>query len=137
LYNFLGALPLELTTHNIGSVDSIANVLFLAGKIRLAAPNTRFLFHNCTWIHGGPATLERDQMKEHTQSLDADAEQFAELFRLHTALTDKDFEALQLLLQRLKQSHFIRPTKAKEMGIIHDIQDASIAFGNPVLNIDF
>src|ERR1700735_763784 len=31
LYNFLRALPLELTTHNIGNVDSIGNAVFLAG----------------------------------------------------------------------------------------------------------
>ena len=45
LYHFLTALPVSLTTHNIGSVDSIGNVIFLAGKDRFAAPGSTFLFH--------------------------------------------------------------------------------------------
>ena len=45
IYNFLKSLPINLTTHNIGIVDSIANVVFLAGKTRYAVKNSSFLFH--------------------------------------------------------------------------------------------
>ena len=31
LHNFLTALPVEIVMHNVGSVESIANVIFLAG----------------------------------------------------------------------------------------------------------
>jgi ATP-dependent protease ClpP protease subunit len=43
-YNFLRALPLKLTTHNIGNVDSIGNVIFLAGERRYACPHATFMF---------------------------------------------------------------------------------------------
>jgi len=43
IYNFLKSLPINLTTHNIGIVDSIANVIFLAGKTRYAVKNSSFL----------------------------------------------------------------------------------------------
>lgn len=32
LYNILRGLPIEITMHNSGSVNSIGNVIFLAGK---------------------------------------------------------------------------------------------------------
>jgi len=44
IYNFLKSLPINLTTHNIGVVDSIANVIFLAGDNRYAVPHSSFLF---------------------------------------------------------------------------------------------
>jgi ATP-dependent protease ClpP protease subunit len=34
LYNVLRALPIKLTTHNVGNVDSIGNAVFLAGNPR-------------------------------------------------------------------------------------------------------
>ena len=37
IYTTLRALPLDLTTHNIGNVDSIGNIIFLAGARRYAS----------------------------------------------------------------------------------------------------
>ena len=45
LYNVLKGMPFELTTHNVGNVDSIGNVIFLAGSKRYATPNATFMFH--------------------------------------------------------------------------------------------
>lgn len=45
LYNYLKSLPIEIVMHNIGSIDSIANVVFMAGKKRYASPHAVFLFH--------------------------------------------------------------------------------------------
>jgi ATP-dependent Clp protease, protease subunit len=45
LYNFLRALPLKIVMHNVGSVDSIGNVIFMAGQERYVTPNGTFLIH--------------------------------------------------------------------------------------------
>lgn len=45
IYNTLLAMPFEIVTHNIGNVDSIANVIFLAGKERFACGPSTFMFH--------------------------------------------------------------------------------------------
>ena len=42
LYNFLRGLPIRLTTHNVGNVDSIGNAVFLAGEHRYACPHSPF-----------------------------------------------------------------------------------------------
>ncbi|HYQ52232.1 MAG TPA: ATP-dependent Clp protease proteolytic subunit, partial [Pseudomonas sp.] len=36
LYNFLRGLPVPLHTHNLGTVESMGNILFLAGDHRTA-----------------------------------------------------------------------------------------------------
>jgi ATP-dependent Clp protease, protease subunit len=45
IYNVLRAMPFHLTTHNVGNVDSIGNVVFLAGAERYACPHSTFMFH--------------------------------------------------------------------------------------------
>src|SRR5258705_13380029 len=45
LYNTLRAMPFNLVTHNVGGVNSIGNVIFLAGAERYACPNATFMFH--------------------------------------------------------------------------------------------
>lgn len=37
LYNFLRALPVEIIMHNTGSIDSAANIVFLAADTRYAS----------------------------------------------------------------------------------------------------
>lgn len=45
IYNFLKGLPVEVITHNYGSCDSIAALIFCAGKKRYTVNNSRFLIH--------------------------------------------------------------------------------------------
>lgn len=47
LYNFLKSIYPKIIMYNVWSIDSIANVIFLAGEERYAYPNTSFLFH---WV---------------------------------------------------------------------------------------
>ena len=49
LYNFLRALPIPVIMHNVGSIESIANVVFLAADERYATPHATFLLHGITW----------------------------------------------------------------------------------------
>ncbi len=43
-YNYLKGLPIKVTTHNFGSVDSIGVVLYCGGSERFSVPQARFLF---------------------------------------------------------------------------------------------
>jgi len=45
IYNFLKGLPIEVITHNYGSCDSIAALVFCAGQKRYTVANSRFLIH--------------------------------------------------------------------------------------------
>lgn len=57
LYNFLRAIPVRLTMHNIGTIDSIANVIFVAGQTRYASPHAVFLFHGVLMGFNGNLSL--------------------------------------------------------------------------------
>ena len=45
LHNYLRSLPVKLTMHNTGAIDSIGNVIFASADERFAAPIYLFLFH--------------------------------------------------------------------------------------------
>ncbi|SFB98794.1 ClpP family protease [Massilia yuzhufengensis] len=80
LYFFLKSLPVPLTTHNIGSVESIAVVIFLAGHKRYACPGTRFLVHPLHWGFGSLVAADHARVSEWRDCLDFDAERYASIF---------------------------------------------------------
>ena len=57
-YNYLKGLPVSITTHNFGSVDSIGVVLFCGGARRLSVPQARFL------LHGVSAGFKNERLEE-------------------------------------------------------------------------
>ncbi|NNG25365.1 ClpP family protease [Telluria aromaticivorans] len=79
LYFFLKSLPVPLTTHNIGSVESVAVVIFLAGQKRYACPGTRFLIHPLHWGFGSLAAADHARVSEWRDCLDFDAERYAKV----------------------------------------------------------
>jgi ATP-dependent protease ClpP protease subunit len=69
LYNYIRALPLTVTTHNFGSVDSIAVVIFAAGQRRLSVPQARFLLHGVATGLPAPAPGQVIQLNDATIKL--------------------------------------------------------------------
>lgn len=133
LYNFLRSLPLQLSTVNIGVIQSVANIVFLAGERRFCCPDAFFMFHDLTWTYDPAQTVTRLQMEENRLSLNAHRAIFRKVFKLRTLLTDADFETLKLLDEpSIHDSAF-----AKEKGIVHEIDQVTIRAGTTYLNIDF
>lgn len=62
-YNYLKGIPLEITTHNFGSADSIGVVLFCAGSRRLCVPHARFLLHGVETRPGGCRSRPSDSRR--------------------------------------------------------------------------
>lgn len=79
LYFFLKSLPLPLTTHNVGSVESVGVVIFLAGSKRYACPRTRFLVHPLHWGFGAQVAADHSRVSEWRDCLDFDAERYASI----------------------------------------------------------
>ncbi|HEU5436794.1 MAG TPA: ATP-dependent Clp protease proteolytic subunit, partial [Telluria sp.] len=73
LYFFLKSLPIPLITHNVGSIESIAVVIFLAGQKRYACPGTRFLVHPLNWGFGNLVAADHARVTEWRECLDFDA----------------------------------------------------------------
>ncbi|MBW4056959.1 MAG: hypothetical protein HIU83_16510 [Proteobacteria bacterium] len=78
-YHFIKSLPVPVVTHNIGNVESIAVLLFLAGTTRLVVPHGRFMIHALNWGFGN-GTVDHDRLAEYAASLDFDSERYAQIF---------------------------------------------------------
>src|SRR5437667_1964901 len=93
MYNFLVSLQGKLTVsmHNIGQIDSIANVVFLGGQNRYAAPNAAFLFHGIVMNVSG-AGQDRKSLKELLSRLDSMESRMAQTISQHSALTEGELK---------------------------------------------
>lgn len=94
LYNFLISLQgkLTITMHNTGTVDSIANVIFVAGQNRYAAPNSSFLFHGVLMnMQGG---VSRTILKETLSRLEGMENRIAHTVSKHSKLTEEELTSL-------------------------------------------
>jgi ATP-dependent protease ClpP protease subunit len=130
IYNTLAALPINITTYNVGSVNSIGNVIFLVGKKRFAARTSSFMFHGVGFDIQA-ARFEEKALKERLQGLQNDQKLIADIIVRHTKITASDAEKLFL------EAAFLRPDDAKRRGIIDDIIDVQIPKGAPFLQLVF
>jgi ATP-dependent protease ClpP protease subunit len=94
LYNFLISLQnrLTITMHNTGSIDSIANVIFVSGQNRYAAPNASFLFHGVSMNFAGPQN--RTMLKESLSRLEGMENRIAQTVSQHSKLTEAELTSL-------------------------------------------
>src|SRR5437016_5013321 len=94
LYNVLRGLPIHLTTHNVGNVDSIGNAVFLAGEKRLACPHSTFMFHGVGFEIPEGGRLEEKVLRERLDSLLADQKRIAAVIEERTTLDAEQVEPL-------------------------------------------
>ena len=126
LYNYLRGLPQEVVMHNIGSIDSIGNAVFLAGKIRYATPTSAFLLHGVTWTFQQGTALPYTQMQETMSRFDAAEQLSAQIIGDRTYLTAQEVRDL------FRQGQSKSPAFAMEKGMIHKILDVTIQPGSPL-----
>jgi len=88
LYNFLISLQgkINVSMHNIGTIDSIANVIFIAGQKRYAAPNASFLYHGIV-MNFNAGGYGRTVLKENLSRLDGMETRMADTISKHSKLT--------------------------------------------------
>jgi ATP-dependent protease ClpP protease subunit len=93
LYNFLVSLQskISITMHNIGTIDSIANVIFVAGQKRYAAPNASFLYHGIV-MNIAAGGYGRTILKENLSRLDGMETRMADNISKHSKLTTTELE---------------------------------------------
>ncbi len=123
LYFFLKSLPLPLTTHNVGSVESVGVVIFLAGEKRYACPGTRFLVHPLHWGFGSLVAADHSRVSEWRDCLDFDAERYACIFEEATKNAGvKD----EIRTHLFGNARIFDAAQAVEAGIIHEAVQARL-----------
>jgi ATP-dependent protease ClpP protease subunit len=130
-YNFLKGIPMNVTTHNFGSADSIGVVLFCAGERRFSVPQARFLLHGVSMNFKGPASFEEKQLEEKLKSLQIDMGNIARVVA-ETVGKDKK-EVVQDMLDRTT----LYPEEAIKYGLVHELKAELFEPGAEVISIQF
>jgi ATP-dependent protease ClpP protease subunit len=130
LYNFLRALPVEITMHNVGSIDSIANVIFLAGTKRYAAAHSSFLFHGILWNFGAGASLNFTQLNETLSVFKREEDKIASIIAERTKMTETEIRDL------FRQGETKDLQFAVDKGVIDEIRAATIPKDAPIITVN-
>ena len=129
LFNYFRSLPQEIIMHNVGSIDSIANVVFLAGKTRYATPTSVFLLHGISWTFQQGAAFTYSQMQETISRFDAAEQLSARIIGERSKLTAQEVREL------FRQGQSKEPQFALDKGLIHAIREVDIPEGVPLHSI--
>jgi ATP-dependent protease ClpP protease subunit len=123
LYNYLISLQSKLTVtmHNTGTIDSIANVIFMSGQRRYAASNAAFLFHGVAMNFNGPQS--RTTIKESLSRIIGMENRIAATISQHSKLTEDELEIL------FRQGEGRDVNFALEKEIIHEIKSPAVPSG--------
>lgn len=132
IYNTLRALPIRLITYNMGNVDSIGNVVYLAGERRYASPQATFMFHGVGLDVRDGMRLEEKFLRERLDSIEADHERIASIIEDRADFPDKE-EIPRLFLQAATMN----ATDARKHGIAHDVRELEIPRGAPIHQLVF
>ncbi len=130
LYNFLRSLPIEIIMHNTGSIDSIANVIFLSANTRYASIHSSFLFHGITWNFPANTSTNRNQLTEILSGLDASETKIRGIITERTRLTPEEVQAL------FTQGECKDPNFALSKGIVNEIKNPAIPKDVPILSFN-
>jgi len=128
-YNFLRGMPVEVHTHNFGSVDSSAVVLFLAGSKRYCVPDARFLIHPLTWQSQGPVNCTGEQLQEMVKSLQIDMDNVARVIARQTGKSKDD------ILKAMSDRTTLNPEEAIKFGLVHEIKVDLFPAGSELVSI--
>ena len=130
-YNYLKGLPVSITTHNFGSVDSIGIVIYCAGSKRLSVPQARFLFHGVNVQFRGEQNLDEKLLEERLKGLRIDMENIAKVIAANTGKSAQDIT--DAMIERTT----LNPEEAQSWGLVHEITSELFEEGSEVIAIQF
>jgi ATP-dependent protease ClpP protease subunit len=130
-YNVLRSLPIKLITHNVGNVDSIGTVVFLAGEQRFACPHSTFMLHGVAMSTQAPASFFEKNLAEKLLSVQADQARIKGIYTERAHITPEQAEGYFLGEATLNAAEGV------DRGLVHEVRQLSIPKGSPVLQLVF
>jgi len=124
-------LPLTLTAHNVGNVDSIGIAIFLAASRRFACQHSTFMFHGVGLNFNGQIRLEEKMVRGHLATI------LNEQRRIGSILLDRT-QISQTQVRKLFREAVTKDAAfAIGCGIIDEIRDVNVPPGSTVLSLVF
>ncbi|MFA7685151.1 MAG: ATP-dependent Clp protease proteolytic subunit [Syntrophales bacterium] len=121
-FHFLRSLPVPITMHCIGNVESMAVIMYLAGERRLIVPHGKVKIHPMHWGFN-TGTVDHDRLAEFVTSLDFDAKRYADIFDERTQGANKIVDVRSHLAGK---AEILGASAAVDSGIATTIADAVI-----------
>lgn len=120
LYNYLVSLQqhVAITMHNTGLINSMANVVFMAGQKRYAAPNASFLYHGIKANMNGEMNIVH--LREMISSMEGMEKRISQTISGKSKMTEDELKEL-FHQGQAKDVQF-----ALDKGIIHEIKVPSV-----------
>jgi len=112
-YNYLRSLPATVTTHNIGSVDSVALILYCAGSKRLSTPHARFIFHEVMRL----------------RALRSENEIMAKIISTNSNKSEEE------IMDAMRRGVILSVEEARAWGLIHGIEAKLFEEGSEIIGI--
>jgi len=128
-YNYLKGLPVTITTHNFGSLDSISVILYCGGSKRLSVPQARFLLHGVSISFGQNINLEEKQLEESLKGLKIDTENIAKV------ISENTNKSIEEITTALLERTTLNPETAKSWNLVHEIKSNLFEAGSEVISI--
>jgi ATP-dependent protease ClpP protease subunit len=130
LANILQSLPCQITTYNIGNVDSAAVILFAAGTERICAREAIFCLHPISKEVTGLQTI--DTLSSLVREIEEDT---ARVTRFLSRRTEKTTPSRWREL--MSEPHVISADTAVEIGLANRIDECRFALGSGFSTKDF
>jgi ATP-dependent protease ClpP protease subunit len=115
-YNYLRNLPVELTTFNVGNVDSAAVMLYCAGQHRYSLPATRFLIHGNSLVFGANSTMDAAALQGNLELLKSLNQMLVHVVVSTTNKTQTEVEAA------VRGQAILSPDEAVRWGLVQEIK---------------
>lgn len=128
-YNYLKGLPVTITTHNFGSLDSISVILYCGGSKRLSVPQARFLLHGVSVGFRQNMNLEEKQLEEKLKGLKIDTENIAKV------ISENTNKSIEEITTALFERTTLNPETAKSWNLVHEIKSNLFEAGSEVISI--
>ena len=127
LYNFLRALPVNVTMHNMGNVDSIGNSIFAAGGERFCCQHSTFMFHGVGLPING--NVEEKAAREVLQGILADQN------RIGSILVDRTNITTDQAGEFFREARTIDAASALDLGIVSEVKDAVVPLHSDIISL--
>lgn len=131
-YNILKSVPVEITTFNVGNIDSAAMMIYCAGKNRYSFPSpARFLIHGNSVNFGGGVSLDSRSLDSQLQQLNNLNQMTIDVISSTTGnIKRKDIE------NAVHGQTILSPDDAKQWGIVQEIRDTFMEPGAVFVSVD-
>lgn len=119
-FNEMKGLPVRVTTHNSGAIDSAAIMPFMVGEHRTASPSSAFFFHQVRWNFPANSNVPIYVINEATTWLGVYENMMAEY------VASQSGQKKETILDMMHAGTSVSSAEAKALGLIHEICECSI-----------